>query len=226
MRILIIAAHPDDEVLGCGGTIRLLADEGKDVYIAILGEGITSRFDNRHEADESQFRALNDKSRKVAKFLGAKDLFLKNFPDNRFDTLPLLNIIKSVESILQEVQPDVVYTHSGSDLNIDHVITFRAVLTATRPTPGQSVREVYTFEIPSSTEWTFSQFQPLFKPNVFVGIEKTLEIKKKALEMYTSEVNKFPHPRSVKLIEAIACKWGATVGLQAAEAFQLIRSIR
>ena len=223
--VLVIAAHPDDEVLGCGGTIARLAREGHDVYIAILGEGITSRYEQREQADEALGEALHARSRQVVELLGARDLFLYNLPDNRFDTVPLLDVIKITEELVERLQPQVIYTHHGGDLNIDHVVVHRAVLTATRPVAGHSVREIYTFEVPSSTEWAFGQFQPAFRPNVFVDISATLETKIQALALYESEARAFPHPRSPGALRAIARRWGSTVGVEVAEAFELVRSV-
>ena len=223
---LIVAAHPDDEVLGCGGTIARLAQEGHDVYIAILGEGITSRYDQRAQADKARVEALHARSQQVAELLGARDPFLYSLPDNRFDTVPLLDVIKIIEELVERLQPEVIYTHHGGDLNIDHVIVHRAVLTATRPVAGYPVREIYAFEVPSSTEWAFGQFQPIFQPNVFVDISATLETKVQAIALYESEARPFPHPRSAEALRALARRWGSVVGLEAAESFVLARSLR
>lgn len=226
MTTLVIAAHPDDEVLGCGGTIAQLSQSGEDVYIAIFGEGITSRYQQREQADSTLLDTLHADSRKAAVLLGARDLFLFSLPDNRFDTVPLLDVVKRIEELIERLQPQVLYTHSGGDLNIDHVVLHRAVLTATRPLAGHVVKDVYTFEVPSSTEWTFQQFQPSFVPNVFVDISIGLERKIEAMQVYESEARHFPHPRSPEALRVIAQTRGSMVGLQAAEAFQLIRSVR
>ena len=226
MSVLVIAAHPDDEVLGCGGTIARLTQEGHDVYITILGEGITSRYEKREEADQALVKELQGRCQKATELLGAKDLFLYDLPDNRFDTVPLLDVIKIVEELIERLRPQVVYTHHGGDLNIDHVIVHRAVLTATRPVRDKPVREIYAFEVPSSTEWGFQQFEPGFRPNVFVDISKTINIKVKALSCYDTEVRAFPHPRSPEAICAISRRWGTVIGREAVEAFEMIRSIR
>lgn len=225
MRVLVIAAHPDDEVLGCGGTLALLAQEGHETAVTILGEGVTSRYPTREAADEKLLRSLQAQSREVAEMLGAREVRLHNLPDNRFDTMPLLEVVKLVEGDISDARPDVVYTHHGGDLNIDHRITHQAVLTATRPLPGQGVREVYAFEVPSSTEWSFQRVGEPFRPNAFRDISSTLELKLKALSTYESEVRAFPHPRSLEAIEAIAKRWGSTAGCAAAEAFELVRSV-
>jgi len=225
MCILVISAHPDDEVLGCGGTIVKLIKKGHEVFIAILGEGITSRFDKQEQTDLSQVYKLHDKSKKVAKYLGAKDLFFMNLPDNRFDTIPLLDIVKKIENLIEKTKPEIVYTHHGGDLNIDHNITFRATITATRPMKGCTVKELYTYEVPSSTEWAFGKFNQAFQPNVFVDISNTLENKIFAMKIYDEEVRQFPHPRSTENVIALAQKWGSSVGLLSAEAFELVRYI-
>lgn len=225
MSVLVVAAHPDDEVLGCGGTIARLAQEGKDVTIAILGEGITSRYQDRSKADQELVEALQKRSQQVADLLGAKNLFTYDLPDNRFDTVPLLDVIKIVEDLVERVQPEVIYTHHSGDLNIDHVIVHRAVLTATRPQAGQPVKAIYAFEVPSSTEWAFDQFSP-FQPNVFADISLTLETKVKAMALYESEARPFPHPRSPKALRALARWRGSAVGLEAAEGFEMVRDVR
>jgi LmbE family N-acetylglucosaminyl deacetylase len=225
-KVLVIAAHPDDEVLGCGGSIARWSREGSQVYIAILGEGETSRYDSRDQADPEVVQALQDKSRQVADILGAGDIFQYSYPDNRFDTVPLLEIVKTVEELINRIQPKIVYTHHSGDLNIDHTITFRAVMTATRPMKGSPVRKLHAFEIPSSTDWTFGGIVSTFNPNEFIDISSTLETKIKAMQCYENEVREFPHPRSSRALRALAERWGSVVGVPAAEAFQLIRSIR
>jgi LmbE family N-acetylglucosaminyl deacetylase len=226
MNSLIIAAHPDDEVLGCGGTIARFTNEMKDVFVAILGEGITSRYNKREHADVSTLETLRNSSKRVSEFLGVKELFLYDLPDNRFDTIPLLDIVKIIEALIDKVKPSTIFTHHGGDLNIDHSIIHRATLTATRPVAGQSIKQVYAYEVPSSTEWAFDQFSQVFRPNVFIDIGTTLEKKIKAMELYESEVHPFPHPRSPEALRALAMRWGAAAGLEAAEAFDLIREIR
>ena len=226
MTVLVIAAHPDDEVLGCGGTIARLTGEGHDVYVAIMGEGITSRYEKREQADQGIIKELQDRSMQASKLLGVKELFLYNLPDNSFDTVPLLDLVKIIEELINRIQPRVIYMHHGGDLNIDHATTNRAVLTAARPTTGSHVKEIYTFEVPSSTEWTFGQAKLVFQPNVFVDISATLETKLQAMQIYESELRFFPHPRSLDALRVIARRWGSVVGLDAAEAFELVRDVR
>lgn len=225
-RVLVVAAHPDDEVLGCGATIARLTREGHEVYLAILGEGFTARHATREAGDPADVKALQECSRRVAALLGAKDLSLGDLPDNRFDTVPLLDVVKIVEGLVERVQPQVVYTHHGGDLNIDHATTSRAVLTATRPLPGCPVRELLMFEVPSSTEWAFQQQAPVFHPTVFMDVRDTLETKVKAVTLYEGEARAFPHPRSAEALRATARRWGSAVGVDAAEAFELVRATR
>lgn len=225
MTTLVIAAHPDDEVLGCGGTIARLADNGCQVFIAIMGEGITSRHEQRHLAPTVEIQSLHRQSREAAKLLGAKEVIFFDFPDNRMDALPLLDIIKPMEKLIEDIRPDTVYTHHGGDLNIDHATVFRSVLTATRPLAASCVKTIFTFEIPSSTDWSFGKFPPVFQPNTFVAIDKYLDKKIKAMQIYDSEARIFPHPRAPKALEATALRWGSIVGMKAAEAFELVRKL-
>lgn len=221
--VLIVAAHPDDEVLGCGGTIAKLAREGASVHVAILGEGMTSRYAKREQADASRVENLQDCARRAADLLGATEVHCFGLPDNRFDTVPLLDIVKRLEELIQVLRPEVVYTQHGGDLNIDHAATFRATLTATRPLPQSPVRVLYSYEVGSSTDWGFQQFSPPFHPNRFVDISDSLDLKLRAIELYHTEARSFPHPRSTEALRANAVRWGSVAGFGAAEAFMLIR---
>lgn len=225
MTVLVVAAHPDDEVLGCGGTIAKLSEEGHEIHAAILGEGITSRYSKRKSAKMALVEELRDRSRQVADLLGITELFLYDLPDNRFDTIPLLDVIKIIEELIERLRPEVIYTHHGGDLNVDHTITQRAVLTATRPVVDCPVKKIYEFEVPSSTEWSFSQLQSAFQPNVFIDITASFETKIKAMAVYESETRPFPHPRSFEALQNVARRWGSMVGLNASEAFVLVREV-
>jgi len=223
--ILVLAAHPDDEVLGCGGTIAKYG-KNNDIYVAILGEGISSRYKKRKGAKKEILKLKKD-SIKAGRLLGIKSVFFFNLPDNCFDTVSFLEIVKKIEEVIKKIKPEVIYTHHSGDLNIDHRLTFQAVLTATRPVKGCSVKEIYSFEIPSSTEWSFGKIEKdkIFNPNIFEDISDALETKLKALKAYKNEIRKFPHPRSSKTIRAMATKWGSVAGLKYAEAFELTRKI-
>jgi LmbE family N-acetylglucosaminyl deacetylase len=223
-KILIVAAHPDDEVLGCGGTIVKYAKDN-EIYILILGEGISSRYLNRQDAPADELSALKQKAAKAGNFLGAKDTFFFDFPDQRFETISFLEIVKKVEELIGKIKPEIIFTHNSSDLNLDHRITFNAVLTAARPVKNCSVREIYSFEAPSSTEWSFQKINGAFSPNIFEDISLTIEKKIEAAKIYESEMRKFPHPRSEEGIKILAQKRGMEAGIKFAEAFELIRRI-
>ncbi len=226
MNVLVIAAHPDDEVLGCGGTIARLAADGHQIHIAILGEGITGRHDIRGDADSNALESLHSHAKRAGQILGATSVEVLDLPDNRFDTVSQLDINKRVERLVEKHNPEAIYTHHAGDLNLDHVITHRAVLTATRPMSKSAVKTIYTFEVASSSEWAFDSTGPAFAPNVFVDIEKFIDAKCEAMSAYESEARDFPHPRSTQALRAQATHWGAGCGRAAAEVFQLVRDIR
>ncbi len=226
MNVLVIAAHPDDEVLGCGGTIARLADEGHFVNIVILGEGVTSRYDSRDFAANDKLNHLLSCSATAATILGATDTTNYGLPDNRFDSIDLLEVVKTIERLVDYHRPQMVFTQHGGDLNIDHSIVFRATLTALRPMQGSTVSSLYCYEVFSSTEWSFQQFPPVFKPDLFMDISQTIDQKIEAMQAYEGEIRDFPHPRSEKNLRAIATRWGSVVGLKAAEAFETIWEIR
>lgn len=222
MNVLVLASHPDDEVLGCGGTIARLAAEGHRVTIAILGQGAASRHASDSAEGSAAVRALKEKSHEAASILGATEALHFGLPDNRFDSRDLLDVVKIVEELGRTAQPDEVYTQHGGDLNVDHAVTFRAAMTAFRPLPGNRVRALYAYEVASSTEWAFGQFAPAFVPDTFVDISDFLEAKLKALAVYQEEVRAFPHPRSIDGIRAQAEERGSRVGMAAAESFATI----
>jgi N-acetylglucosamine malate deacetylase 1 len=226
MRVLVVAAHPDDEILGCGGTMARLAKEGHEVHIAIMAEGMTSRYAQREAADSGQLCHLHQQAEAASKKVGAKKVTLFKLPDNRLDSVPLLDVVKLVEELVESWQPEVIYTHHPGDLNVDHGVVNRAVLTATRPMTGQPVREIYAFEVASSTEWAFQGIAPPFHANTFVDIGGTLDAKLEAMACYDTETRPFPHPRSAEALRAIAMRWGSVVGCGAAEAFELVRAVR
>lgn len=221
-RILIIVAHPDDEVLGCGGTIAKHSDLGDLVNVIFLADGVNSRSDAG--LIELEIRKTNAKA--ACKILGVNHISFGQFPDNKLDTLPLIEIVKYIETALTEFNPDIIYTHSALDLNIDHQIVNRAVITATRPQGNSSIKTILSFEILSSTEWFFSEMMPAFKPNWFEDISKTLDRKIEAIEAYRGELRDWPHPRSIQGIRHLAGFRGATVGVAAAESFMLLRHIK
>lgn len=219
---LIIVAHPDDEVLGCGGTIAKFSPNS-DIYTLILGEGIASRDILQKKEKLEQLR--ND-AENANEILGVKEVFFEGFPDNKFDTVALLDIIKTIERYVQELNPEVVYTQHYGDLNIDHRITFDAVLTACRPVENNPVKKILSFEVPSSTEWNIQMASTSFNPNVFENITKTIDKKVEAMSVYKTEVRLPPHPRSIEKIKAFAEARGGAAGMDYAEAFMLIRELK
>ncbi|WP_321417463.1 PIG-L deacetylase family protein [uncultured Desulfobacter sp.] len=222
--ILVIAAHPDDEVLGCGGTIARHVADGDRVHVVILAEGATSRDATRNtDVREQELTTLAQAADNANDILGVTSLHLHQFPDNRMDGVELLDVIKVVEEHIKNVRPTIVYTHYDGDLNIDHQVVHRAVVTACRPQPGQTVLTLLFFEVPSSTEWRTPGSNPVFAPNWFVDITKTLECKKDALAAYAVEMRSWPHSRSIKAVEYLSGWRGASVGIEAAEGFLLGR---
>ena len=223
-KILIIAAHPDDEVLGCFGTVAKLIQQGYEAYTLILGEGKTSRADIRAvENNKEELQQLNSEIIKANETIGIKKCFVYNFPDNRFDSVDLLDIIKVISKVKEEIHPDIIFTHYENDLNVDHSITYKAVLTATRPMEDECVTELYSFEVLSSTEWNYPNS---FHADLFVDIEETIELKIDAMRQYKSELRDFPHPRSLEGIKLNAQFHGMRLGRKYIEAFKTIRVLK
>lgn len=219
--ILAIVAHPDDEVLGCGGALALHAASGDDVTVVILADGKSSRGAEAGHRVAGRESAAHD----AARILGARSVLLHGFPDNQLDTRSQLELAKAVEAHIAALKPDVVFTHHAGDLNVDHRRTHEAVVTACRPQHGHPVKTLLFFEIPSSTEWQVAGAASAFVPNWFVDISTTLATKLKALRAYDAEMRAWPHPRSYEGVEHLARWRGATVGCHAAEAFILGRAI-
>lgn len=222
--ILIVAAHPDDEILGVGATAARHIAEGDAVYALILGEGQTSRGAHRADVDREVVDDLHKNTLASARAIGFSDVFFEYFPDNRFDEVDLLDIVKAIEQKIRALKPQIIYTHYSGDLNIDHQYTARAVLTAARPIGDYSVEEIYAFETLSSSEWNFDHTaQAAFSPNVFVDITDYYERKAAAMQCYVSELCAFPHPRSLEGMDVLSKSRGMAAGMQRAEAFMLIR---
>lgn len=220
-KVLVIAAHPDDELLGVGGTIRKHVKAGDEVYSVILGEGQTSRWEDRENTPKEILDSLNKDSLEAAAILGIKKSYFATLPDNRFDNWDLLDVVKEVEKVIDLINPDIIYTHFEEDLNVDHRITHAAVLTATRPMADCGVREIYAYETLSATEWNFTA--RAFKPNYYVDITDEIEDKIKAMDAYKSELKTWPHPRSLEGIRTLAKYRGMQVGMEYAEGFQVVR---
>ncbi|QUM77850.1 PIG-L family deacetylase [Moritella sp. 24] len=219
--ILVVAAHPDDEVLGCGGSIARHIDNGDSVSVIFMTNGVSARCGSGDK--ESIIRQQSATS--ALNILGVSSIFFEDCPDNMMDKLSLIEVVKKVELVINKVNPEIIYTHFSDDLNIDHRITHQAVMTACRPQCAYSVKEIYCFEVPSSTEWN-SYSSHKFNPNFFVDISDFWSKKEKALLEYKEEMRAFPHSRSIKAIEALAILRGANVGLEKAESFQIERIIK
>lgn len=225
VHIGVISAHPDDEVLGCGGTLARLSAEGHQVHVLLMADGERSRSNNKPGKENDLISARNVVAEKACAILGCTSVTSLNLPDNRLDSINRLDIIKHIEAYIARYCPTLVFTHHSGDVNIDHRIIHDAVIVACRPQPGHSVKELLFFEVPSSTEWRPPGSDQVFTPHVFYDITDTLPKKLDALQAYEKELRPFPHPRSLKAVEALAVWRGATVGVEAAEAFMLGRRI-
>ena len=234
MRVIIFVAHPDDEVLGMGGTILKHSQNGDFVKVVYLATGITSRRstnfqnsvsyeqnENKTNQIQKEIKNLRNDAKKSCNILKVKDSKFYDFPDNEMDSVPLLKIIKVIEKEIKETKPDRIYTHHFHDLNVDHRTVFNAVMTATRPI-RLNVKEIISFEVLSSTEWNYPM---QFSPNYFVDIKSQLSAKIKAMKSYKNEIRNFPHPSSVENIKNVSQRWGSVSGKKAAEAFEIIRKI-
>jgi LmbE family N-acetylglucosaminyl deacetylase len=219
--ILVVAAHPDDEALGCGGAMARHASQGHSVAVLFLADGETAR----PGAQRGAIGVRRDAARRACAELGALDVRFRDFPDNRLDSIALLDVVQAIEAVVAEVRPSIVYTHFGGDLNVDHQIVSRAVMTACRPQPGHCVRSIRAFEVLSSTEWALAASTLAFRPTLFVDISPHLDAKLAALGHYGDEMRAFPHTRSMVNVVNLARLRGASVGLPAAEAFVVERQI-
>ncbi len=224
MSVLCVAAHPDDEVLGAGGTLARHAADGEDVHVCILSDGVTSRYDDPESATE-EIQQRRNRARRACETLGAT-VSLHEYPDNQFDTVALLNLVQTVEAEIAEHEPRVVYTHHYGDLNVDHELACRATVTATRPLADSSVERVLAFETLSATEWSVPSPENAFQPQEFVNVDGYLSTKLDALAVYERELREPPHPRTPETVEQNARVWGAKAGVPAAEPFEVLRAVR
>jgi N-acetylglucosamine malate deacetylase 1 len=222
-RALCIAAHPDDEVLGAGATTAVLGDRGWDVHVLVLGEGVGARFADNARPDP-EVETLAGELEQAASILGVTPHHL-DLPDNRFDSVDLLDVVKLVEEMKREIQPSLVFTHHVGDLNVDHRITGNAVLTAFRPVPDELPTTLLAFETISSTEWSVPSSGAPFLPNWFEEVSAGLDRKLAAMSAYGHELRESPHPRSLEGIRVTARRWGMSLGVEAAEAFMLLRRL-
>lgn len=227
-KIMIVVAHPDDELLGLGATMHMLIKKhGIKTHLVILGEGITSRSDTRNVEEWKKELDTHKKNIHSAKdSIGYHSVSIYDFPDNRFDSVALLDIVKVIEKEKASFMPEIIFTHHGGDLNVDHQRTFEAVITSVRPMENEKVSTVITFETPSGTEWRASTDPRHFIPNLFFEVsEEDVNAKIKGMEFYEFERRKYPHPRSPEALKIVAQRWGIVVGKKYAEAFHIVRQI-
>jgi LmbE family N-acetylglucosaminyl deacetylase len=216
-KILIIAAHPDDEILGCGGLIAKYKDKNR-IRVIFLTNGVSAREQKNASIELRKKECLN-----LFKFLNLDKPFFLDFPDNKLDTVPLLKIVKKIEYIIKKFKPNLVLTHYENCLNIDHKIAYQATITACRPLKKfDFINQIVSFEVPSSTEWNVSN-KRIFKPNIYLEISKEIKKKINYLKFYKSEIKIYPHSRSTKGLKAVAAYRGIASGFNFAEAFLLVR---
>ena len=212
MNVLIIAAHPDDEVLGMGGTIKKLSSQKHNIQLCVVSEGASAQYKNK-----KMIETRRNSCKKAGKILGISKFVFLNFPDMQLDSIPHLEINKKLEKVIKEFKPEIVYTTPFNDLNLDHQKVFESTLVATRPI-SSTVKQILSYEIPGITKKPFN-------PNVYENIQKEFLSKIKAIKLYKSEIKDFPHSRSLEVIESISKIRGMESGLKNAEAFMLIKKI-
>ena len=218
--VLVVSAHSDDEVLGCGGTIAKHTKSGDKVHLIFMTNGVGSR-----NAKIEEIELRKRVAQESADILGVSSIQQFDFPDNKMDTIALLDVVQAIEEVIDRLQPEIIYTHHIGDLNIDHQITHKAVMTACRPQPSFCVEEIYAFEVLSSTEWS-TPGVAVFSPNVFIDITNYIDIKKQVLEVYSEEMRQPPHSRSIDNALRLNALRGCAIGVGYAEAFELIRMSR
>ncbi|MBI4135785.1 PIG-L family deacetylase [Candidatus Uhrbacteria bacterium] len=219
--ILVVAAHPDDETLGCGATVAKHVASGDNVTVLIMAQGVLARKEVKDRRDLLEH--LWEDAKTANAVLGVQRLILKDLPDNKMNAIPLLDIVHTIEEVVLEIRPSIVYTHHHGDVNMDHQTISKAMQAICRPMADTSIDQVYAFEIPSATNWNFRHEAP-FCPTVFIEVDDTIEKKILAMERYTGEIRPFPHPRSRQYLQSLAHVRGGQVGFKCAEAFELVFS--
>ena len=219
MNVVVVAAHPDDEILGAGATLAKHARAGDAVHAVVLAEGATSRYETGMK------ESLHESGERAARAIGFASIRFESLPDQRLDTVPLIEVTQRIEKILEPLDPAIVYTHFGGDVNLDHGVVARAVWTACRPYRFAGLRRVAAFETPSSTEWGAPNEGGGFRPNLYVDVAATLDAKIAAIECYESELRPYPHPRSARALRERAAYWGSVAGRTAVEAFMILREM-
>lgn len=224
-RVLVVAAHPDDEVLGLGGTIAKLSSSGADITLLIVTDGSSSQYRNNPDLP-AIIEAKKRETARCAEILGIRSVLYGGLPDMRLDVTPHVEINQIVESAIDSIQPSIVFTHFYGDVNADHQRVSHSTLVACRPTPAQCIRRLYLYPVLSATEWNAPTPAPAFAPNAHFDISGPFaEAKYRGLACYETELRPFPHPRSVEALRAVDAATGIRVGLPSAESFMLVRSI-
>jgi LmbE family N-acetylglucosaminyl deacetylase len=219
-QVLVVPAHPDDELLGLGGTIARHVSCGDQVTIALIADVQTTRYEDK------TVQTIKRCALQAASLLGVSDVRFAGLADQKLDTLSILDITQWIEGVLQDTQPQIIYTHHRGDINRDHQIVHEATLTAARPYSAPYVERIFCYETPSATEWAGPGVENHFVPNVYVDIADHLESKLNAMAAYVTELRPFPHPRSLEALRARAVYWGSVIGVAAAEPFMLVREIQ
>ncbi len=219
MKVLVIAPHPDDEVLGCGGAIARHVREGAEVYLCVVTKAYPPQW------SESLVEEKKQEVLRANQILNIRETFFLDFPTVKLDTVPQKELNDSIARVVNEVKPEVAYIPHKGDLNKDHRLVFEASMVALRPLSGSTVSKMLCYETLSETEWGSPETESVFIPNVYINITDTLETKLKAMSAYASELKDYPHPRSLDMLKVLAQKRGAEAGLAAAEAFMLVREI-
>jgi len=217
MRVLVIAAHPDDEVIGAGGTIAKHAERGDEVHVCILTDGVGARQGDAEKQKEC--------ARSAAKALGVSNVHFLDFADQKLDTYPILEVTQAIEGAMGDVNPDIVYTHTATDPNKDHQVAFEATLVATRPAASK-IRQVLCYEVNPYSWADATKHNMTTAPNVYVDIKDTFSLKIRALMEYKNEIKEYPHPRSEEALRAMGMRRGVEAGLEMAEGFFLLREVK
>ena len=218
-RIVVIGAHPDDELLGAGGTLARHVLSGDEVHAIVVADGARSRYPAELAA------TLEKQAHRAAEVIGFASLQLLSLPDQRLDTVPLIELTQRLEGVLDEIDPSIVYTHFPEDVNADHGLVARCAWTACRPYRRPQVRKFAVFETPSSTEWAWPMPGTELRPNLFVDVTDTLTTKIAAMDCYETELRDYPHPRSGRALRERAAYWGSHIGRPAAEPFAVLREV-
>ena len=219
-KVLVVAAHPDDEILGLGGTVARHVSCGDQVTNVIIADADSTRY------EAETIKSVRRCALQAANLLGVSDIRFAGFADQKLDTLPILEITQWIEKVLTDIQPQIIYTHHRGDINRDHQVVQEATLTAARPYSAEFVERILCYETPSATEWAGPYVENCFTPNVYLDITLYLKKKLSAMSAYNTELLSPPHPRSLEALRTRAVHYGSAIGVAAAEPFMLVREIQ